>query len=361
MSHITGRLRPGGLVSILAALSAAAPLAAGASGAVYTSTDSAAGNMVVMFNRAADGTLTPGGSFATAGKGTGVGLGSQGAVALTSDGGWLLVVNGGSNDITVFSVAEHGLIRRSRTSSHGTMPISLTEFDGIVYVLNAGGTPNIVGFHLDDDGKLTEIPDSKRVLTGVAPAEVSFNRDADLLAVTYKTSNTIDVFTLENSLARLASTIPSHGAEPFGFAFTTHNRLIVTEAVPGAVSSYSVSEDGDVRLISGTVLTTQTAACWIAVTRNGKFAYAANAGSDSISSFTVGRDGTLTLLAAVAAQDDPGAKALDLAFSNGDRFLFSLGDNTGTIHWFRVMENGALEPVGSVSGLTAFASGLAAR
>src|SRR5437660_4139768 len=40
-------------------------------GAVYTMTNDPAGNAVLVFNRFADGTLTPGGSFSTRGLGRG--------------------------------------------------------------------------------------------------------------------------------------------------------------------------------------------------------------------------------------------------------------------------------------------------
>ena len=54
-------------------------------GAVYTMTNSEQGNEVLVFNRSADGLLSPAGAFETFGLGTGGGLGNQGGVLLTSD------------------------------------------------------------------------------------------------------------------------------------------------------------------------------------------------------------------------------------------------------------------------------------
>jgi hypothetical protein len=67
--------------ALTAALSlSAGPVAsAGAPGAVYALTNSTAGNAVV-YDRGGDGSLSPAGSYATGGAGTGAGLGSQGAV-----------------------------------------------------------------------------------------------------------------------------------------------------------------------------------------------------------------------------------------------------------------------------------------
>jgi hypothetical protein len=68
--------------ALTAALSlSAGPVAsAGAPGAVYALTNSTAGNAVVVYDRGGDGSLSPAGSYATGGAGTGAGLGSQGAV-----------------------------------------------------------------------------------------------------------------------------------------------------------------------------------------------------------------------------------------------------------------------------------------
>jgi len=73
-------------------------------GAVFTMSNAAGGNAALAFSRAADGSLTAAGSFATGGLGSGNGLGSQGSVAITDDGRYLLVVNAGSNDVSSFAV-----------------------------------------------------------------------------------------------------------------------------------------------------------------------------------------------------------------------------------------------------------------
>src|SRR2546430_1610129 len=126
-------------------------------GAVYTLTNQVAGNAVAVFTRGADGRLTSAGTVATGGTGTGAGLGSQGAVVLSDDGRRLFAVNAGSNDVSVFTVGAAGLSLASRTSSGGTLPVSLTVHGNELYVLNAGGSGNISGFTVDNSGGLTPI------------------------------------------------------------------------------------------------------------------------------------------------------------------------------------------------------------
>jgi 6-phosphogluconolactonase len=62
-------------------------------GAVYTMTNAASGNAVIMFHRTARGLLVPVGAFSTEGLGSGDGLGNQGALALSEGNRWLFVVN----------------------------------------------------------------------------------------------------------------------------------------------------------------------------------------------------------------------------------------------------------------------------
>src|SRR5713226_2181895 len=128
------------LVFLLTGGSAAA---AGSPGAAYTISNEAAGNAVLVFERAADGTLTSRETFATGGLGSGGGLGSQGTVVLTQNNQFLFVVNAGSNEISSFHVRPHGLSLIDTVDSGGLQPISLTVHGDLLYVLNAGGDGSI--------------------------------------------------------------------------------------------------------------------------------------------------------------------------------------------------------------------------
>jgi hypothetical protein len=118
----------------------AAPLTAGSNGpgAVYTMTNGSAGNAVLAFTRAANGTLGSPQSFATGGLGTGAGLGNQGGLALSQNSRWLFAVNAGSDDVSAFRVSPIGLALTDREPSGGSHPISITTRGDLLYVLNAG-------------------------------------------------------------------------------------------------------------------------------------------------------------------------------------------------------------------------------
>jgi len=345
-----------------AGLNASAALTADAPGAVYALTNQASGNAVVIFDRGADGSLSWSSNVATGGTGAGSGLGSQGALALSDDGRWLFAVNAGSNDVSAFQVTASGLSLTSRVSSGGARPISLTVHGGVLYVLNAGGDGNISGFRVGTDGALSPIPGSTRALSGtnVGPAQVAFSPDGQQLVVTEKTTNRLDVYTVDgDGVASAATSTASAGGTPFGFSFGHRDELFVSEAA-GSASSYVIASDGSLTVASGAVLTHQGAPCWAVVTQNGKFGYTANAQGGSISGFAIANDGSISLIDADGRTAVVGGGNIDLALSGNSRYLYQL-DGDRSISGFRIEADGHLTAVGNVAGLSASTVGLVAR
>lgn len=359
------------IASCVAGLAAAVlPLVADdAPGAVYTVTNTAP-NAVVVFNRSADGTLTHAGQFATGGDGTGSGLGNQGAVVLSRNNRWLFVVNAASNDISVFDVLPNGLRLVDRAASGGPLPVSVTVHGRFVYVLNAGLPNNITGFTLAPDGKLAPLPGSTRALSApmTGPAQVQFSPEGNLLVVTEKSTNIIDVFPVgRDGLPGTRVATASNGVTPFGMSFGLRDQLFVSEAFGGApdtsaVSSYAVDANGRLTLVTGSARTTETAACWVVVTNNGQFAYTTNAGSGTITGYRIGHDGRLRILDADGRTGitGPGSTPIDMALSLDSRFLYALGAGDDRISAFRVESDGRLLPLGAVLAPPS-ANGLAAR
>ncbi len=336
-------------------------------GAVYLMSNATGANEVIVFDRSADGHLTPIGTYATGGTGTGGGLGNQGSVILTKDHRYLYVVNAGSHDVSAFRVTRAGLtLIGAPVPSGGLMPISLTVHGDLLYVLNAGNGGNIAGFRLGTDGAPTPIAGSIQPLGGAGPAQIGFTPDGRVLVVTEKATNTISTYTVgSGGVASGPNTQASAGQTPFGFNFNQRGDLAVSEAVGGApgastASSYRVDRDGDLALISGQVATTQTAACWIAISQNGKFAYTTNTGSGTISSLVIGSGATLTLLEAVAGSSGPSSLPLDAAFTPGGRFLY-VRNGSGAIGAFRADSKGGLTHIGDFGVLPSGANGMAAR
>ncbi len=342
---------------------------------VYTMDNSPAGNKVWAFGRRPDGALTSAKLHPTGGRGTGSGLGNQGAVLLSHDGRWLFVCNPGSDEVSVFAVTPRGLTLSDRVSSEGRQPVSLTLHRNLLYVLNAGGAvggaDSIAGF-VFAHGRLVPLLGAIHRLSAdnTAPAQIAFTHDGDHLVVTEKATALIDTFTLgDDGLVSSAKMFTSPAAPPFGFATGRHNRIFVTQAAGGAgnpgassVSSYEVAEDGDLVVISDSVASFQTAACWMVLTGNEHFAFAANTPNDSISSYRVGSDGTLELLKSQAALTGAGSGPADMALSRDNRFFYGLTAGRGAILSFRLNAgNGELQPLSGGGTVPTTANGLAAQ
>ncbi len=366
--------------SKLAALVGAAALAvtaapAGATAgpnadALFTMTNAASGNHVLVF---ADG---PGGhvhrlaSVATGGLGSGANLGSEGSIALSPDHGRLYAVNAGSGTLSVLGVSGTHVWKQRIVSSGGTDPISVTAGNRWVYVLNAGGTPGVVGFRVTDRG-LTRIHGGARSLTAadVTPEQVSLSPSGRTLVVTNKTSSTIDTFAVhsDGSLGSARSQT-SDGAASYGFAFTRRGELIVSDAgqaPTSAATAYWIGRHGTLQTASGPLETNQLAACWVAVTPSGRYAYVADAHSGTVSGLRISRSGAISLLDAsgVSASGGSGSTTLDEAVSPGGRtfsvLVFNTTPGVNAVLNFRIAADGSLHRVSRTAGLPSSTSGLA--
>src|SRR5947208_9103939 len=215
------------------------------SGAVYVLTNQVQ-NAVAVFSRTTDGHLTAAGQFPTGGAGDPVAippdppvdpLASQGALVFGPGNQFLFAVNAGSNEVSVFRVGRSRLDLLDVVDSGGVRPISLTVYENLLYVLNEGGTPNITGFTVGEDGTPTPLAGSTQPLiggTGDDPAEVSFNTDGTLLIVTEKLGNRLDTYIVDqNGLPSAPIANASSGMTPFGFNFNNDDFLVVSEAFGG--------------------------------------------------------------------------------------------------------------------------------
>jgi 6-phosphogluconolactonase len=343
--------------------------------AVFSQSNAVAGNAVLMFARDADGSLSAPVSVPTGGVGTGGGLGNQSSVLLHGNGGRLYVTNAGSDDVSVFSTRFGKPRLIQRVASGGARPISITRHDELVYVLNAGDAArgiaaNITGFYVGDDRQMRPIPGSTRPLSAANPnpAQIEFDRSGDTLVVTERATNKITLFDVSNGVAGNPVVRDSAGQTPFGFGIDRRNNLIVSEAFGGApngsaVSSYRLEEAAwPLEVVSASVPTLQTAACWIVITRDNRFVYTSNTASGTISGYSLSRGGRLSLLNAdgITGNTGAGSGPIDLALTRDSRFLYSLNGAGGTVSGFRVRANGQLVPVGTPIAVPAGTNGLAA-
>ncbi len=361
-------------VSALAALSIwAAPIAAGAATiqrgsqagggahrAVFVQTDNPTGNQIVAYDRAGNGSLTLAGAYDTGGLGGVLNgsavdhLASQGSLAYEGRSALLLAANAGSNTVSVFTLNGDRLRLRQVVDSGGTFPVSIAVRGDLVYVLNAMAGGSVAGYRVAGD-RLQPLARSQRNLGLDIPADitqfthtpgqVAFSPDGTQLVVTTKANgNDIDVFAVARD-GRLSST-PVVNAEgsttPFAVTFDRAGHLVVAEAGTNALATFGLHRDGTVTLIDA-VATGQSATCWVA--RAGRFLYASNAGSGSESGYRDGFGGQLTLLGPTTTD----AGTVDAAASPSGRFLYVQTGAHGIVDEFHVGFDGVLNPIGSVT------------
>jgi 6-phosphogluconolactonase (cycloisomerase 2 family) len=339
--------------------SAASQEGLGADGVVFALTDNTAGNAVAAYHRAADGTLTAAGSYATGGLG-GVLSGSvvdhtasQGALAYDQAHRLLIAVNPGSNTVSVFFVHGDRLTLSQVLPSGGDFPVSVTVHGNHAYVLNALGGGSLYGYRIDG-GRLVPIPGSYRGLNlgttatsqfTATPGQVTFTPDGTRLLVTTKgASNAVDVFSVGGdgrlSASPTVNSLP--GDVPFATAFDQAGNVVLAEAGPSAIATFSLSRGGELTQLA-VADTGQQATCW--VVRAGQHFYTSNAGSASVSGYNVGQSGALTALGNTAT----GAGSVDPASTANGRFLYVRTGTAGDIVEFAVGSGGTLTPIGSVT------------
>lgn len=363
-------------------------------------------NQIIMFRRSAEGELTMLDTFDTGGQGSGPsqrfagdGLGSGNSVRLSTDNRWLFVTNAGSDTVSVFEVQNDGLtltnvVPTGDGSQSHRFPVSVTQHEDMVYVLNAADDGSITGFRLSDDGRLTPLPDSTRTLDAnqedfppdplFNPAQISFTPEGSQLIVTIKdgpAEGVLPTVTPTGPGRVLVFRIDTDGLPsdefvqtefdnrgPFGFSFDDDGHVLVAEFLGGgmeivdgmptvtaAAGSYQINEDGTLDAITAAVENHQVDTCWLV--NNGAFAYGANYTSGTISSFEIGSDGGLTLLAGAAGEtEDPGNKQgstpLDARISQDGHFLYVVLPGAGRVGGWKIEDDGALTKLDEFEGLT---------
>ena len=334
--------------------------------AVFVMTNSVKGNEIIAYSRAGDGSLTERNRYDTNGRGSGGTtdpLGSQGSLTLSQDHSLLFAVNAGSGNVSVFRVNGPNLQLSQIISSGGSAPVAIAQHEDLVYVLNFAGDSSVVGFRLNDAGTLVKMPNSIRYLSTAnsGPSSLAFSPDGRFLVVTEKITNNIDVFSVQSD-GSLSSPKVTPNPLPglFDVIFSPDGAALIVQIGPtntsnvSSISSYIVEEGGALSPITAYVPTLGAAACWVALTPNGQFAFTSNSASSTLSAFAVGSSGNVTAVpGTVVASLPAGATNIDLAVSQDAKYLYTLNANAGNVGIFAINPDGTVKLTGLAPGVTA--------
>jgi 6-phosphogluconolactonase len=343
--------------AVAVAVPASASAAAGASavvGHVYVNDNTAGTNTIAVFDRHADGALTPhaGSPFTAGGAGTGAGLASQGALQISPGGRFLIAVDAGSNQISVLRILPGGSVKRvpgGVASSGGVLPVSVAIHRDLVYVANAGtGGSNYTGFRLHRNGKLARIAGATVALpNGAQPGDVLFNGTGRKLAGARVGTSQIDSFTVRANghlTAAPHSPFPAQGAGPFGSEFrpTNPSQLFVSNAHntgtgSGTVSAFRDSANGTLTSIGHSPFADhQTAPCWVEITHNGRYLFTINTAVGTVSRYSIARNGALRLLGHTPIRGTTTIGAVDARLSPSGHYLYVDESKTAAVAVFAV-------------------------
>ena len=314
----------------------------------------------------------------------------------------IFVVNSGDGTISSFNVMPDRTLKLVDTKAAGDAhPLSIASSKNLVYVASAGTsktptppfTGNLMGYIVDGNGKLTPISGSKRDLKA-RPSCVAFTPDGKFLVVNELVTGLVKVYGVmpNGSLSKEPVSMAAcpHDAKngrwlaiPVGFDIVkkgNKNVVLVSEArfldnkgmlreeknkVPqsplyswqtGSTSSFVIDGEGIISLMSGDVYTGnnmeggQIANCWVEASQDGKTLWAANALSSSITSYSIGNNGSLELKNEKAYKDNSEMMFYsDLNLSNDGKYIYQLVGNKGSGIMFKVLPNGDLVKVSDFS------------
>ncbi len=338
------------LSQLVLAIATLATLAS-AQSRIYTTTNDPKGNAVPVFTQNADGSLKEMGMFPTDGKGKDGDIDDQGSIRIM--GQMVLVSNAGSDQITVFKKTMAGLSKVGTFASGIQSPISLTVSGNVLYVANQafdGGTPNLSGFKVGMDGTLAPIAGAKiEFKKGAGPAQAEFGPDGKTLVVTscFQAANSSQVSSYrlqdDGSLKMVSALKVGDPSGAVGFSWNKSGNFVYVSSFRGSANvSFQVGDDGKLER-KETLMGTETAACWTALSPEGDKFYVANFVSNSVSTFAVAMNETLELEGRAKRGMVSSPDTKDMIVSADGKFLYVLGTSTRRIDIFAIQADGSLK------------------
>jgi len=297
-------------------------------------------NAIIHYSRNGDGTLTEVERVLTKGKGTNGFKATTGeasapdpllsasSIILGSGNQMLFVANSGDNSVSIFKVMKNGnLVFMDKASSGEDSSLNSLSYNaqaGVLYALHSFGPNHISMIKVGKDMKLSPMdnrytintqkdkdriptqiimsPDGKFVLVDVLfnARPVAGESGPILSPSNATTADGVVVFPInENGSLGTAVINDSGTPTPFSMSFLrgSKNVFINTFAAGNGAGLSRLEDDGKITNIMTTTVSLEQApngpseTCWVSIDPDNKYAYAANFGFGTISSFEITADG----------------------------------------------------------------------
>jgi 6-phosphogluconolactonase (cycloisomerase 2 family) len=229
----------------------------------------------------------------------------------------------------------------------------------MVYVANQAATfagpnsaPNIRGFRLASDGRLTPIDGAMfEFPVGMGPAQVEFASHGRVLAATagfqadggegsrlytFRVMQDGKLVQGEGSPVK-----PAGSTGTVGFSLSPAGDMAFVSTFKGSgVTPFSIDpESAAVKQAGNPVGNDQRAACWTELSRDGRTLYVGNFVSNSVSVYGVADGGMLTLLGSIPRRGATDKDTKDIALSPDGRYLYAVGSGRREVSIFQVEAN----------------------
>ena len=267
---------------------------------------------------------------------------------------FLYVANSGDNDLSLFTIASGGLTEVTPRAATGVTPsiLALDQAGKFLYVGNAG-SHDISVFSIGSGGALSPVSGSPFPI-GFSAMNMMVSSSGNVLYVIGSQPGIIVVYSVNAGVPTPVSVVPT-GASPlassFAMATDAGKHLYVSNGPPdNTISEFTIGANGSLTAINGSPIGgTLNNPFSLFVNSSGKYLYAGNQGSGNLTAYSIGSDGTLTLLTnspfATATQPtsiagDPNGKYVLVGTQSGSLQVFGLDGNTGTLTSFATYSTG---------------------
>jgi 6-phosphogluconolactonase len=236
-------------------------------------------------------------------------------LATDRSGMFLLSASYSGGKLAVNRIERPGMVRSEPVAMIGQVPnahsILAAPDNRFVYAASLG-SDRVLAFRFDSaDGTLTPI-EPARATEGAGPRHIAFDREGGTLYCINELNATVAVYARDRQTGTLHQRQTADCAPP-GFvgrrwaadlAMTPDGRfLYATERTSSTVSGFAVRPDGT--LIRSHCVETERQPRGIAIDPSGRFLLAAGQLSHAVSIYTVASDGTLAVHSRIAVGEDP--------------------------------------------------------
>lgn len=363
---------------------------------VYTQSNETQ-NQIINFRRATDGRLMEVQRIATGGKGTNGyvpltgeesgpdSLISSNAVIVSRDRKWLFAVNAGDNSVSSFAIGADGLLTHVDTRPTGNAvtgrtgtasSVAYNDRDATLYVSHSIGPDHIRAFSVHA-GRLTLRAEAWSVnLPGLddrIPTQIALTPDTRYLVACVlfdaRPADTGLTPAKEKNLALYPVGMGGQlgkplfrdaGVTPFANAFLNgrQDAFVTVLAAESAAVLSTIAANGNLTSsppskIDVGMSPEPSEICWVSISEDDRFAFAANFGYGTVTSFRLEPNGVAVKLSAAASEMGDGTfKGLAGVVSSGagdnaiaDGFLFQLYANASKLVGYKIGDDGRLTKV----------------